>query len=174
MSLFSRSSRSLFRRAWKPLHFPSKGFNPLPAVKKLEEETIPDYVASHFYPVRIGEILRARYQVVGKLGFGITSTVWLARDLRCVLLFVAVSCMPAQFSRLANVGTLLSNSSSVQKSWELCMMTSSICTSRSKSVRMTIQAAVRYARCSTPSTSTVRTGDIVVPYTPHCGRHYLM
>jgi serine/threonine-protein kinase SRPK3 len=90
MSLFSRSSRSLFRRAWKPLHFPSKGFSLILADEKLEEETIPDYVASHFYPIRIGEILGARYQVVGKLGFGITSTVWLARDLRGVLLFVAV------------------------------------------------------------------------------------
>lgn len=28
----------------------------------------------------MGEILRNRYQVVGKLGFGSTSTVWLARD----------------------------------------------------------------------------------------------
>jgi hypothetical protein len=150
MSLFSRSSRSLFRRAWKPLHFPSKGFILIPADKKLKEETIPDYVASHFYPVQIGEILWARFQVVGKLGFGITSTVWLARDLRYVLLLVAVSRMPAQVSRLANVGTLLSNSSLVEKSWELCKMTSSACTSRSEILRITIQAAVRYARCSIP------------------------
>jgi hypothetical protein len=68
MSLFNRSSRSLFRRAWKPLHFSSKGFILIPADKKFKEETIPDYVASHFYPVRIGEILWARFQVVGKLG----------------------------------------------------------------------------------------------------------
>ncbi|KAJ5356372.1 CMGC protein kinase [Penicillium concentricum] len=35
----------------------------------------------HYYPANIGEILRSKYQIVGKLGFGVTSTVWLARDL---------------------------------------------------------------------------------------------
>ncbi|KAM4054498.1 kinase [Hirsutella rhossiliensis] len=32
--------------------------------------------------VRIGEVIRDRYQVVAKLGYGMTSTVWLSRDLR--------------------------------------------------------------------------------------------
>ncbi len=31
--------------------------------------------------LQISDDFRARYQVVGKLGFGATSTVWLARDL---------------------------------------------------------------------------------------------
>ncbi|CAG8409164.1 unnamed protein product [Penicillium salamii] len=44
-------------------------------------ETIPGYVASRYYPNQIGEIIKNRYQVVGKLGFGATSTVWLARDM---------------------------------------------------------------------------------------------
>ncbi|KAJ5352047.1 hypothetical protein N7452_001021 [Penicillium brevicompactum] len=30
----------------------------------------------------IGDVLNSRYQVVGKLGFGVSSTVWLARDMR--------------------------------------------------------------------------------------------
>lgn len=47
----------------------------------IEEETIPGYVAGRYYPTRIGEILKDRYQVVGKLGFGASSTVWLARDM---------------------------------------------------------------------------------------------
>jgi hypothetical protein len=47
----------------------------------IEEETIPDYLADRYYPVRIGDVIRDRYQVVGKLGYGTTSTVWLARDL---------------------------------------------------------------------------------------------
>ncbi|KAJ2913832.1 hypothetical protein MD484_g6588, partial [Candolleomyces efflorescens] len=47
----------------------------------LEEETLPDYLAARYYPVQIGQLLDSRYQVVGKLGFGTTSTVWLARDL---------------------------------------------------------------------------------------------
>ncbi|KAF2635566.1 kinase-like protein, partial [Massarina eburnea CBS 473.64] len=82
MRLLSRARCPLFRRAWKPLAFANQKFIPIPADRKVEEETLPDYVASRYYPVRIGETFRDRYQVVGKLGFGITSTVWLARDLR--------------------------------------------------------------------------------------------
>lgn len=40
----------------------------------IEEETIPGYNAGRYYPTRIGEILKDRYQVVGKLGFGASST----------------------------------------------------------------------------------------------------
>ncbi|KAF1949849.1 kinase-like protein [Byssothecium circinans] len=80
-SLLSRAWRPLFGRSWKPLTFPSKGFVPIPVDKNIEEETLPDYVASRYYPVQIGKTFRERYQVVGKLGFGATSTVWLARDL---------------------------------------------------------------------------------------------
>lgn len=43
---------------------------------------MPDYVASRYYPARIGEIFKDRYQIVGKLGFGASSTVWLARDMK--------------------------------------------------------------------------------------------
>ena len=81
----SRFWRSLFTRSWKPLAFPSDGFARISADVKVEEETTPGYVASRYYPVRIGEILHGNYQVVGKLGYGITSTVWLARDLRSVM-----------------------------------------------------------------------------------------
>lgn len=48
----------------------------------IEEETIPDYNHELFYPVRIGEVFRDRFQVVGKLGYGSRSTVWLCHDLR--------------------------------------------------------------------------------------------
>ncbi|TDL19982.1 CMGC/SRPK protein kinase [Rickenella mellea] len=73
--------RTLFRRAWKPLRFSNQDFVRIPAHQKVEEETIPDYVATRYYPVRIGDIFQDRYQVVGKLGYGASSTVWLARDL---------------------------------------------------------------------------------------------
>ncbi|KAM0740049.1 hypothetical protein ACQRIT_005233 [Beauveria bassiana] len=36
---------------------------------------------SRYYPVQIGQVFADRYQVVGKLGFEATSTVWLAHDL---------------------------------------------------------------------------------------------
>ncbi|KAI9147615.1 serine threonine protein kinase, CMGC group [Paramyrothecium foliicola] len=52
----------------------------VPLGKKIEEELFPDYVASRYYPARIGEVLGQRYQIVGKLGYGASSTVWLARD----------------------------------------------------------------------------------------------
>lgn len=76
--------RSLPRlgRSWKPLNFSNTNFVKIPLSEKIEEETIPDYLATRYYPTRIGEIIRDQYQVVGKLGFGSTSTVWLARDLR--------------------------------------------------------------------------------------------
>ncbi|KAG6099016.1 hypothetical protein E4U31_004584 [Claviceps sp. LM219 group G6] len=80
-SLFRRSFKTLSGRAWKPLAFPSSGFSVLSADEKIEEETIPGYESSDYYPVRIGEVFRDRYQAVGKIGFGLTSTVWLARDL---------------------------------------------------------------------------------------------
>ncbi|RDH36245.1 CMGC protein kinase [Aspergillus welwitschiae] len=47
----------------------------------IEEETLPTYNAEKYYPVRLGEVLDGRYQVVAKLGYGVTSTVWLGRDL---------------------------------------------------------------------------------------------
>lgn len=65
--------------------FPSKGFEVLPLHEKIEEETIPNYKAESFWPVRLGDVFESTYQVVAKLGFGTTSTVWLCRDLRCVL-----------------------------------------------------------------------------------------
>ena len=48
---------------------------------KLEEENLPEYHSTKFYPVRIGEVFKDRYKVLGKLGYGSLSTVWLARDL---------------------------------------------------------------------------------------------
>ncbi|KAJ4253304.1 hypothetical protein NW762_010459 [Fusarium torreyae] len=68
-------------RVWKPLNFTNHNFKQIAFDQKIEEEIFPDYVASRYYPVRIGEILKDRYQIVGKLGFGASSTVWLARDL---------------------------------------------------------------------------------------------
>ena len=72
-----------FRPVWKPLSFSNEEDIPRVAPhQKIEEETIPDYLAGRYYPVRVGEIIHDRYQIVGKLGYGTTSTVWLARDLR--------------------------------------------------------------------------------------------
>lgn len=50
----------------------------------LEEETLPWYKPDQFYPVRIGQTFESKYMVIGKLGYGAYSTVWLCRDIRCV------------------------------------------------------------------------------------------
>lgn len=81
--MFSLLLRSLpqLRRRWKPLNFSNLNFVWIPEWHKIEEETLPDYTASQYYPTQIGEVIKERYQVIGKLGFGSTSTAWLARDM---------------------------------------------------------------------------------------------
>lgn len=78
---FMRSLTSIGRK-WKPLSFPKQSFPQISSSQLVEEETLPDYVHSRYYPADIGELLQNRYQIVGKLGYGTSSTVWLARDLR--------------------------------------------------------------------------------------------
>ncbi|KAJ5239206.1 kinase-like domain-containing protein [Penicillium chermesinum] len=48
---------------------------------ELDEETLPTYRAEKYYPVSQGEIFNDRYQTIAKIGYGVTSTVWLAKDL---------------------------------------------------------------------------------------------
>lgn len=45
-----------------------------------EEERLPGYSHEQFYPIHIGDTLKSRCVVVGKLGYGASSTVWLCRD----------------------------------------------------------------------------------------------
>ncbi|KAL2846631.1 kinase domain-containing protein [Aspergillus pseudoustus] len=62
--------------------FPTSGFVKLDISQTVEEEEgISFYVAENYYPVSIGQVFASRYQVVSKLGYGATSTVWLCRDL---------------------------------------------------------------------------------------------
>ncbi|KAJ4183352.1 hypothetical protein NW755_009843 [Fusarium falciforme] len=42
---------------------------------------MPEYNPDHFYPVHLGEVFNGRFQTVVKLGYGSSSTIWLARDL---------------------------------------------------------------------------------------------
>ena len=52
----------------------------LPANILLEEEENPDYDPKRFYPARVGETIQ-KYQLVSKLGWGTSSTVWLAKEI---------------------------------------------------------------------------------------------
>jgi hypothetical protein len=65
-----------------PLVFPTTGFEVIRDEDITEEERFEEFKTGRFCPVNVGDVFATRYQVVGKLGFGSTSTVWLARDLR--------------------------------------------------------------------------------------------
>jgi hypothetical protein len=70
------------RRSSEPKAFPDAGFELIDPAEKVEEERLPTYQPGDFYPVAIGAVLKSRYQVIGKLGFGTTATLWLCRDLK--------------------------------------------------------------------------------------------
>lgn len=74
------AAKSRFRE--RPRSLPASGFDIIEAGRLIEEEELPDYRADRFYPVRLGDVFQERYQVLVKLGFGTSSTTWLARDLR--------------------------------------------------------------------------------------------
>lgn len=74
-----------------PRLFPTSGFKVIEPSLLVEEEKLPTYDRTSYYPVNIGDVVGGHYQVVAKLGYGSTSTVWLARDLKYVLFF----CFPS-------------------------------------------------------------------------------
>lgn len=84
MSSLLKWARTLSRRTpLMPLQFPVTGFEVVPESETLEEEHFEEALnAGQYYPVKIGDIYARRYQILGKLGFGTTSTVWLARHLQ--------------------------------------------------------------------------------------------
>ncbi|KAF7187460.1 Serine/threonine-protein kinase SRPK [Pseudocercospora fuligena] len=82
MSIMQWLRRATKRAPAAPLRFPTTGFETFGADVLLEEETLEEYRRGLYYPVRLGELIQARYQVVGKFGFGTTSTAWLAKDLQ--------------------------------------------------------------------------------------------
>jgi len=78
-----RNAKHLWRKApLAPLQFPTTGFEILDEKHILEEEQFEEFKTGRYYPVNIGDIFNLKYQVVGKLGFGVSSTAWLARDLQ--------------------------------------------------------------------------------------------
>ncbi|CAK96886.1 kinase-like protein [Aspergillus niger ATCC 13496] len=82
---YSRRCAHTTTLSQKPRVFPGSGWENIDPSVLIEEESIPTYKPEKFYPVRIGEIFNHRYQVVGKLGYGSTATVWLCRDLLPVM-----------------------------------------------------------------------------------------
>jgi hypothetical protein len=52
---------------------------------QIEKETLSNYKMEDYHPVEIGELFHDRYRVIGKLGCGLASTVWLCHDLHSKL-----------------------------------------------------------------------------------------
>ncbi|KAJ6004950.1 hypothetical protein N7540_012749 [Penicillium herquei] len=81
MSSF-RGSISRFSALLSKKPFPISSPGPhLPPDILIDEEISHVYNSKHFYPARPGEVLADRYQTLTKVGWGVSSTVWLARDL---------------------------------------------------------------------------------------------
>ncbi|KAJ9303084.1 hypothetical protein DTO271G3_458 [Paecilomyces variotii] len=64
----------------KPFPTPSPG-PPLWPDILIDEEISPVYDSKYFYPANPGKVLDDRYQILVKVGWGVSSTVWFARDL---------------------------------------------------------------------------------------------
>ena len=60
----------------------SSGYKALPPDQNIEEEAHDAISKCRYHPVRIGDIIASKYRIVGKLGYGIGSTVWLANEFR--------------------------------------------------------------------------------------------
>ena len=58
------------------------GFDIIESSRLVEEEKYEWYKPEEFYPVRIGDVLKSQYQVVGKLGYGAFGTAWICWDLQ--------------------------------------------------------------------------------------------
>lgn len=80
-TLMKWAINALRRAPSPPICFPASGFETVRPSEVLDEERFKQFKHGQYYPANIGEVFSSKYQVIGKLGFGITSTVWLARDL---------------------------------------------------------------------------------------------
>jgi hypothetical protein len=65
----------------KPMLMPSPRPS-LPPGILVDKEILPVYDSKNFYPAKPGQVLANRYQTLVKVGWGVSSTVWLARDLK--------------------------------------------------------------------------------------------
>ncbi|KAJ6114429.1 protein kinase domain protein [Penicillium sp. IBT 16267x] len=82
MATLMRWATHAFRRAPSPpMRFPTSGFETVRPSEVLDEERFEQFKQGQYYPANIGDVFSSKYQIIGKLGFGVTSTVWLARDL---------------------------------------------------------------------------------------------
>ncbi|KAI0431723.1 putative serine/threonine-protein kinase [Xylaria sp. FL1042] len=53
----------------------------IPSDVPVDEERLPGYKSEYFYPANPGDVLDNRYKLKAKIGWGSSSTVWLAHDI---------------------------------------------------------------------------------------------
>ncbi|EDP49747.1 protein kinase, putative [Aspergillus fumigatus A1163] len=75
------ATKALRRAPSPPMCFPTSGFETIRPSEVLDEARFEHFKKGQYYPANIGYVLSTKYRIIGKLGFGTTSTVWLARDL---------------------------------------------------------------------------------------------
>lgn len=78
-ALMKWARRALRRALSPPLSFPASGFETVRPSEMLDEERFEQFKQGRYYPANIGDVIGSKCQIIGKLGFGGTSTVWLAR-----------------------------------------------------------------------------------------------
>lgn len=76
-------SLARFGFPWQKAGAPQTSITPkaVPVDVPIDEEIIPGYDPKHFYHPNPGDILHHRYKLKAKIGWGTSSTVWLAQDL---------------------------------------------------------------------------------------------
>lgn len=57
-------------------------FELLPLKAPIDEELVPGYDPKYFHHPNPGDVLHDRYELKAKIGWGGSSTVWLAEDIR--------------------------------------------------------------------------------------------
>ena len=62
--------------------FSSSNFKALPTNQIIEGEAHDAITKGTYYPVQIGDVFESNYQIVARLGYGLSSTVSLAKDFR--------------------------------------------------------------------------------------------
>ena len=80
MICFRQTTRVFSSLPKKPFTLPPLKLIPIPGL--IDEMRMPWYNDNSFYPAKPGDILADRFQILVKIGYGSSSIVWLARDIR--------------------------------------------------------------------------------------------
>lgn len=79
MSTYRRAPAKLVR-VFSSISCKASAPRTMPSTFIREEDQSPYYDPERYYPARVGEIICNRYRIISKLGWGTSSTVWLAKD----------------------------------------------------------------------------------------------